>query len=152
LVVAYGRLGAAFGSHLQGSSSQKRSLKSGKGRFLGLVGFQTSSRPARSETLHEAVSKIFRTDAVKIIKRTIKPIGRHHPRSSSLPYADTGPTVSSIFRTLPGSHYLPVSSTLCHSAWISSMVSSRRRFIFNFIFGNRRSHMVPNKGSTVGGE
>jgi hypothetical protein len=50
--------------------------------------------------------QIFRTDAVKIIKLTIKPIGRHHPRSSSLPHVDTGPTVSSIFRTLPGSPFL----------------------------------------------
>jgi hypothetical protein len=28
------------------------------------------------------------------MKLTIKPIGRHHPRSNSLPHVDTGPTVS----------------------------------------------------------
>jgi hypothetical protein len=47
--------------------------------------------------VYEGVSKIFRTDAEKIIKLTIRPIGRHHPRSSSLPHVDTGPTVSSVF-------------------------------------------------------
>ena len=51
-------------------------------------------------------SKIFRTGAVKIIKLTISPIGRRHPRSSSLPHVDTGPTVSFIFRTLSGSPFL----------------------------------------------
>jgi hypothetical protein len=53
------------------------------------------------------VSKIFRKDAVKTIKLTIRPIGRHHPRSSSLSHVDTGPLVSSIFRTLRGSSFLP---------------------------------------------
>ena len=51
-------------------------------------------------------SKIFRTGAVKIIKLTISPIGRRHPRSSSLPHVDTSPTVSSIFGTHPGSSFL----------------------------------------------
>jgi hypothetical protein len=37
----------------------------------------------------------------KIIKFTIRPIGRHQPRSSSLPHVDTGHTVSSIFGKLP---------------------------------------------------
>jgi len=50
-------------------------------------------------------SKIFRTGAVKIIKLSISPIGRRHPRSSSLPHVDTGPTVS-IFGTHPGSSFL----------------------------------------------
>jgi hypothetical protein len=62
--------------------------------------------------LNEGKSKIFRTNAVKIIKLTITPIGRHHPRSSSLPHVDTGPTVSSIFGTLSGSPFLSVSNTL----------------------------------------
>ena len=51
-------------------------------------------------------SKIFRTDAVKTIKLTIRPIGRRHPRSSSLPHVDTGLTVSSMFGTHPGSSFL----------------------------------------------
>jgi hypothetical protein len=51
------------------------------------------------------VSKIFWTDAVKIIKLTIRPIGCHHPQSSSLPHVDTGP-VSSIFGMLPASPFL----------------------------------------------
>jgi hypothetical protein len=29
--------------------------------------------------MYEGVFKIFRTDAVKIIKLTIRPIGHHHP-------------------------------------------------------------------------
>jgi len=51
-------------------------------------------------------SKIFRTNAVKTIKLTISPIGRRRPLSSSLPHVDTGPTVSSIFGTHPGSSFL----------------------------------------------
>jgi hypothetical protein len=51
--------------------------------------------------VYEVLSKIFRTHAVKIIKLTIRPVGRHHPRSSSLQHVDTGPTVS-IFGTLAG--------------------------------------------------
>jgi hypothetical protein len=53
------------------------------------------------------------------------PIGRHHPRSSSIPGVDTGPIVS-IFGTLPGSSILSVSSTLGDSARISSVTSNRR--------------------------
>jgi hypothetical protein len=56
--------------------------------------------------VYEVASKIFRTDAVKIIKLTIRPIGRHHTRSSSLPHVGIGPTVSSIFETLPGNPFL----------------------------------------------
>jgi hypothetical protein len=55
---------------------------------------------------YEGVSNIFRTDAVKIIKFTIRAIGRHHPRSNSLTHVDTGSTVSSIFGTLPGNPFL----------------------------------------------
>jgi hypothetical protein len=56
--------------------------------------------------IYVVVSKIFRTDAGKIIKFTIRPIGHHHPRSSSLPHVDTSPTVSSIFGMLPGNPFL----------------------------------------------
>jgi hypothetical protein len=63
--------------------------------------------PHKDILVYMVVSKILRTDAVKIIKLTIRPIGRHHhPRSSSLLHVDIGPTVSSIFRTLPGSPFL----------------------------------------------
>jgi hypothetical protein len=55
---------------------------------------------------YDIVSRIFQTDAIKIIKLTIRPIGHHHPRSSSLPHVDTGPTVSSIFGTLPENNFL----------------------------------------------
>jgi hypothetical protein len=73
------------------------------------------------QVTREVVSKIFWTDAVQTIKFTIRPIGRHHPRSSSLPHVGTGPTVSFISVTLPVSPFLSVSNTLCDSAWISSM-------------------------------
>jgi hypothetical protein len=74
-------------------------------------------------------------------------IDRQHPRSSSLPHVETGPTASSIFGTLPVSSFLSMSSTLCDSAWISSMISNRRPFSFNFIFGNRK-----NSGCQIRGE
>jgi hypothetical protein len=64
--------------------------------------------------LYEVVSKIFRTDVVKIIKLTIRPIDLHHPRSSSRPHVDTSPTISPIFGTLPGSPFLSECQT--HSA------------------------------------
>jgi hypothetical protein len=57
-------------------------------------------------TVYIEVSKILRTDAVKIIKLIIRSIGHHHPRSSSLPHVDTGLTVSLIFGTRPGSPFL----------------------------------------------
>jgi hypothetical protein len=44
--------------------------------------------------IYEVVSKIFWTDVVKITKLNIRPIGCHHPRSSSLPHVDTGLTIS----------------------------------------------------------
>ena len=56
--------------------------------------------------IYEVLSKIFWTDAVKIVKLTIRPIGPCHPRSSSLPHVNTSPTASSIFRMLPGSPFL----------------------------------------------
>jgi hypothetical protein len=55
--------------------------------------------------MYEGVSKIFETDTVRFIKLTIRPIGRHHPRRSSLPHVDRGPTIST-FRTLTGSPFL----------------------------------------------
>jgi len=100
--------------------------------------------------IYEGCSKIFRTYGVKIIKLTIRPIGRRHPRSSSLPHADTGPTISSIFGTLPGSPFLSVSSTPCDSAWISSMVSNRHPSSFNFIFGNRKKSQGAKSGEYGG--
>jgi hypothetical protein len=51
-------------------------------------------------SLYLVVSKMFWTDAVKIIKLTIRPIGRHQPGSSSLSHVDTVLTFSSIFGTL----------------------------------------------------
>jgi hypothetical protein len=98
------------------------------------------------------VSKIFRTDAVKIIKLTIRPIGRHHPRSSSLPHVDTGPTVSSIFGTLPGSPFLSECQAIfairfgCAQWYKTGVLSASISFL-----EIGRSHWVPNQGSAVGG-
>ena len=97
------------------------------------------------------VSKNFRTD-VKIVKLTLRPIGRRHPRSSSLPHVDTGPTASSIFGTLPGGPFLSECQALCDSACISSVVSNRCFFLASISFMERgRSHRVPNQGITLDG-
>ena len=71
-----------------------------------MVGMYSFVWEAFSDFTYVGGSKIFRTDAVKTIKLTIRPIGRRHPLSSSLPHVDTGPTVSSIFGTHPGSSFL----------------------------------------------
>jgi hypothetical protein len=39
-----------------------------------------------------------------------------------------------------------VSSTLCESAWICSLVSNRRLFSFSFIFGNRKKSQGDKSG------
>jgi hypothetical protein len=101
------------------------------------------------QRIYKGVSKIFWTDAVKVIKLPIRPIGRHHPRSSSLPHVDTGPTVS-IFVMLPGIPFVRVSSTICDLAWISSAVSNRRPFSFSFIFGNRKKSQGAKSGEYGG--
>jgi hypothetical protein len=79
------------------------------------------------------ISKIFETDAVKIVKLTIRPIGHRHPRSSSLPHVDTGPIVYSIFGTLPGGSFLsqcqalsairPVSTQWYQTSVLSASIS-----------------------------
>ena len=102
---------------------------------------------------YEVVSKVFRSDAVKIIKLTIRPIGRHHHRSSSLLHVDAGPAVSFIFGTLPGSPFLsecqalsairPVSSQWYRTGVLSASIS---------FLEIGRSHRVPNQGCTVGGQ
>jgi hypothetical protein len=99
---------------------------------------------------YEEVAKIFRTDAVTIIKLTIRPIGHLYPRSSFLPQIDNGPTVSSIFRTLPWSPFLSECQALCDSAQVSSMVSNRRPFSFNFIFRNRKKSHGTKSGEYGG--
>ena len=42
-----------------------------------------------------------------------------------------------------------MSSTPCHSAWISSIVSNRRPFSFNFSFGNRKKSQGAKSGEYV---
>jgi hypothetical protein len=76
---------------------------------------------------------MFRTNAVKIIKPFIMPIDGHHPRSSSLPHVDTGPTVSSSFGTLRGIRFLsdcqalsaiqPGSPQWCQTGVLSASIS-----------------------------
>ena len=98
--------------------------------------------------LYEVVSKIFRTDAVKIVKFTIRPIGRRHPQISSLPHVDTSPTVSSISGTLPGSPFL----SKCQVLSAIRPVSNRRPFSFNFILGNRKKSQGAKSGDNGGWE
>jgi hypothetical protein len=101
--------------------------------------------------IYEGVSKIFRTDAVKTIKLIIRPIGRNHPRISSLPHVDTGPTVSYIFVTLPGSSFLSECQALSairpgSPQWYQTGVLSA----FSFIFGNRKKSEGAKSGEYSG--
>jgi hypothetical protein len=84
---------------------------------------------------YEGLANIFWTDAVKVIKLTVRHIGPHHPRSSSLPLVDTGLAVT-IFGTLPRSRFLSECQAL---SAIRPVVSNRHPFSFNFIFGNRKN-------------
>jgi hypothetical protein len=98
---------------------------------------------------YEHVFKIFRTDTLNILKLTIRPIGRHHPRSSFLPHADTGLTVSSINVRLPGNYLLSECQalfTIQHGSpkWYQTGV------LFALTFRNRASyiedrHPLPSK-------
>ena len=99
---------------------------------------------------YEVVSKIFWTDTVKIVKLTIRPISCRYPQSSSLLHVDTGPTISSIFGMLPGSSFLSECQALHVSVCISSVVSNRRPFSFNFIFGNRKNSQGAKSGEFGG--
>jgi hypothetical protein len=98
------------------------------------------------------VYKILQTDAVKIIKHTVRPIGRHNPRSSSFPHVDTALTVSSIFGTLPGSSFLSQCQALYaigpgSPQWYQTDILSA---LISFL-ETGKSHRVPNQWSTVGG-
>jgi hypothetical protein len=102
---------------------------------------------------YEAESNIFRTDAVKIIKLTIRLIDRHQPRSSSLPHIDTGPTISSIYGTLPGSPFLSQCQALSAIRHGAPRLYKTRALTDSVSFLEiGRSHRVPNQGRTVGGE
>jgi hypothetical protein len=76
----------------------------------------------------------------------MRPIGRHHPQSSSLPHKDTSPTVSSTFRMLPGNPFLSECQALPAIQPGSSMVSNQHPFSFNFIFGNRKKSQGAKSG------
>jgi hypothetical protein len=98
------------------------------------------------------VIKIFRTDALKIIKLTIRLIGRHHPRSSSLPHVETGPTNSSNSGTLRGRSFLSKCQAL--SAIRSGSPQWHKTGVFSAsipFLETGRSHRMPNQGSTLGG-
>jgi hypothetical protein len=102
--------------------------------------------------VYEVVSKIFWTDGVKFIKLAIKPIGRHHPRSSFLPHVHTVPTFSSIFGKLPGSPCLSQCQALSaiqpgSPQWYQTGVLSGSISFLEI----ERIHRVPNQGNTVGG-
>jgi hypothetical protein len=104
-----------------------------------------------SVAIHEGVSTIFRTDAVKITKLTVRLIGRHHPRSSFLPHVDTGPTVSSISGTLPVSPFLSNCQALSairpgSPQWYQTGVLSAK---ISF-FGNRKKSQGTKSGEYGG--
>jgi hypothetical protein len=83
----------------------------------------------------------------------MRPIGCHHPRSGSLPHVDTGPTVSSIFGTLPGNLFLSECQALS-----AILPGSPQRYQTGVLCASfsfleiEISHRVPNQGSTVSGE
>jgi hypothetical protein len=100
---------------------------------------------------YEGLSKIFWTDALKIIKLTTRPIGRHRPRISSLSHVDTDTTVFSIFGTLPGSSFLSECQELYairpgSPHWYQTGVLSASVSCLQI----GRSHRVSNQESTVG--
>jgi hypothetical protein len=102
--------------------------------------------------LYKEKSKIFRTNAVKTIKLTIKPIGRYHPRIISLSHVDTGPTVSSIFWKLPGSTFVSECQTFYAIRPGSPQCYQTAILSFSISFLEiRRIHRVTNQGSTVVG-
>jgi hypothetical protein len=77
-------------------------------KYPMLCNTQKRRSPVLVMSLHKStsISRIFRTDALTIMKLTIRPIGRHHPRSNSLPHIDSGPTVLFMVATLAGSPFL----------------------------------------------
>jgi hypothetical protein len=95
----------------------------------------------------QGIYKIIRTDAVKLIKLTIRPIGRHHPRNSSLPHVHTGPTVSSILE-----RFLEVlfRHSVKHSLRFDPDLLNGRPLSFNFIFGNRKKSQGAKLGEYGG--
>ena len=100
-----------------------------------------------SDIHYKVVSKIFRTDAVKIAKLTIRPIGRCHPQSSSLPHVETSPTISSIFGTPPGSSFLSEYQALSaiqpvSPHWYQTGVLSASILFLEI----GRCHRLPNQG------
>jgi len=102
--------------------------------------------------LYKVVSKIFQTDAVKMVKLTIRPIGRRHPQSSSLLHVDPGPMISSIFGTLPGSPFLSECQVLSAIQFVSPQWYQTGVLSASVSFLEiGRSHRVPNQGSTVCG-
>jgi len=96
--------------------------------------------PSSGGVLYTRVApKIFRTDAVKIVKLTIGPIGRRYTRSFHPPTCrHRSHRLLHFWNSSWKSFSVRVSSTLCDSVWISSMVLNQRPFSFNFIFGNRK--------------
>jgi len=100
---------------------------------------------------NEGWSKIFLTDAVKNHKtyhktyrspspsKQFPPACRH--RSHRLPH---------FWKAFWKSFSVRVSSTFCVSAWISSMVSNRHPFSFNFILRNRKKSQGAKSGDYGG--
>jgi hypothetical protein len=85
-------------------------------------------------------------------KTTIRLIGHHHPRHSSLPHVHTSLTVSSIFGTLSVTPFLSQCQALSairpgSPQWYKIGILSESILFLEI----GRNHRIPNQRSTVGG-
>jgi hypothetical protein len=116
--------------------------------------YTTGKNQQTNANIYERISKIFRTDGAKIIKLTIRPVGRHYPRSSSLPHVDIAPIISSTSGTFPGSRFLSVSSTLRFGLDLLNGIKPASFQLQFFFVGNRKKSLgalAGDQGGTVGG-
>jgi hypothetical protein len=109
-----------------------------------ILSYQKNVLAART---YDVVSKLFRTDHYL----TIRPIGRHHPRSSSIPHVGRSPSSPPILeRFLEVLFCQSVKHSAirpgCPQCYQTGVLSASISFL-----KIGRSHRVPNQGSTVSG-
>jgi len=96
---------------------------------------------------YKVVYKIFETDALKIVKLTIRSVGHRYPQSSSLARVDTGPPLFERFLEVLFYQYQALSAIWPVSPqWYQTGVLSASISCLEI----GRSHRVPNQGSMVG--
>ena len=109
-----------------------------------------NARTIRPLKAYEVVSKIFRTDAVRIVKLAIRPIGRRHPRSSSLSTCrHRSHRLLHFWNAFWKSFSIRVSSTLRFGLYLLIGIK-RHPFSFSFIFGNRKKSQGAKSGEYGG--